>query len=535
MTVENRARAYALLCSAGMIGLGYAPAALAQFEFNTIAVTGEQAPGSPDGQLFTGFSVLALNNQGQAAFRAVTNFNSENGFWAGSATGENVFRLVGSGDALPGAPNATFDGSSNHLFNLSDTGHLTHRLLLEGDGIDDANDSGIWSMNVGDGTLTLIGRAGDPAPGTGTQYDQMAARTRVNDAGQVLYTADLIGVSNSGFENDGLWTAPASGGTPALIARQADPAPGFGGDAAFSALRTSWQNFAGQIAFEATVAGTGFDPADDQGIWLNANGSGHELVVRTGDAAAGVGGDAIFESLRLQHLDDTGRVWFRAEMTGTDIAATNDVGFWMSAAPTDNPTLILREGDPAPGLGPDVTFGPNAFNFAAFNPSGQFVVLAQLSGPTVTAANDTSLWLGSELGMQLIGREGDEFGEGLRPGLGGPQINSLGQIAIILEDNTDTQTLWATLPDGTLVEVLSTGDLVAVGDEMKTVAFLEMSLATRGSFASMTDTGLLGFRASFTDGSSALMTTTIPEPSSAAVLLLATAGVLGCRRRRRAV
>lgn len=520
-----------LIAFACTVGLALASSVQAQGEFDTIAVTGEQAPGLSSGNNFDRLNLMTLNNQNQAIFRASTSMGDQ-GLWASSASGEDVFRVVSTGEPMPGTANGTFVDSTSQPLRLSNSGDMAHLLGIEGAGVNDDNDTGIWNVNAGDGSLTLIAREGSAAPGTNGQYEALDRAPVVNDAGQVTYTANVttLGQNPPVGGHEGIWTGSASGGTPQLVVKRTDAAPGIGGDATFDAFNRGIRNQAGQIGFQGQLTGTGLDPEDDQGIWVAPAGGGDkELVVRTGEDAAGVTGDAIYDSIGMRQFNEAGGVGFAADLTGTDITGDNDQGVWLGATPSDAPQLLWREGDPAPGLEADTLI--SAVGNQEWSPSGHVTLKTSLKGPSVTNANDQAIWLGSENGLELIGREGDEFGEGFRVGRF-MLINRNGQIAFVGSDSTDTETLWATLTDGTLVDLVSTGEMIEVRDDMKTVDDLNLSFATRGGFESLSDDGRLGFEVSFEDGTQALLTTTIPEPGTA--LGLGLFSLVALRRRRRA-
>ena len=90
-----------------------ASAICAPYQINTITLSGNQAPGTPNGQVFSSFHMPTINDKGQTAFTA----------------------------------------------------------FLRGAGANAANNSGIWSQ--GGGNLALVARKGSFAPGTsaGTMLD----------------------------------------------------------------------------------------------------------------------------------------------------------------------------------------------------------------------------------------------------------------------------------------------------------------------------------------------------------------------------
>src|SRR5437867_3583270 len=88
-------------------------------------------------------------------------------------------------------------------------------------------------------------------------------------------------------------------------------------------------------------------------------------------------------------LNDAGQVAFRASLTGTGVGSTNDTGIFRGSA--GNLSLLVREGQLAPDganrFGSLVTFA----DVPALNNAGQVAFAATLTGPGVGTTNDTPL------------------------------------------------------------------------------------------------------------------------------------------------
>jgi hypothetical protein len=216
----------------------------------------------------------------------------------------------------------------------------------------------------GVGSMQLVARTGQPAAGApaGGNYGQAVGliTPSINDSGQLAFgmswTTGLAGVDST---NDTvLYAGPI--GSPQLIAREGDPAPG-------------------------TAPGTNYSTP-----------------------AAGFG--------KILALNDSGGIYFEADVTGPSVTSANNTAYF--AGPWAAPKLIAREGDAAPGIPAGVTFvsrlnggidGSGAI-FASFNDAGQVAMLMQLAGPGVTAANDVALYLFDPVaGPVKIVREGEPF------------------------------------------------------------------------------------------------------------------------------
>ena len=116
---------------------------------------------------FTG-GQFALNNAGQTAFAGLlvgggVDASNDQGVWSESSG--NLALVAREGSHAPGTPsgvNFGGEGFSNPV--LNDVGQTAFQARLAGSGVDVTNGFGIWSE--GTGSLALVARGGDHAPGT---------------------------------------------------------------------------------------------------------------------------------------------------------------------------------------------------------------------------------------------------------------------------------------------------------------------------------------------------------------------------------
>ncbi|HEY3391443.1 MAG TPA: choice-of-anchor tandem repeat NxxGxxAF-containing protein, partial [Lacipirellulaceae bacterium] len=94
---------------------------------------------------------------------------------------------------------------------------------LTGSGLDDTNNTGIWAESSG--SLKLVARAGDRAPGTpdGVQFGRMTGITvpTLNAAGQVAFVGTLAGSGVDTSNDLGIWATDVNGSLW-LIAREGE-------------------------------------------------------------------------------------------------------------------------------------------------------------------------------------------------------------------------------------------------------------------------------------------------------------------------
>ena len=148
--------------------------------------------------------------------------------------------LVREGSPAPGTAGATFGNpdplppqpQDDNWFpgcpatSLTRSGKYTLASYLEGgDVIYGVNDNALYVGTVGGG-LTMIARAGDPAPGTDAVFQGFSPwYSLINDAGDVAFQATLTGGSSDPTNNSGIWTWKS--GTLSLVVRSGAPVPGF--------------------------------------------------------------------------------------------------------------------------------------------------------------------------------------------------------------------------------------------------------------------------------------------------------------------
>jgi hypothetical protein len=241
-------------------------------------------------------------------------------------------------------------------------------------------------------------------------------------------------------------------------------------------------NNAGQIAFRASLTGSGVDRTNDRGIWSEGSGT-LALVARTGSQAPDTPSGTNFHYLGRVTLNNAGQTAFLAQLTGSGVDTTNDEGLWSEGSGTLR--LIAREGVQAPGTPDGVNYGKIGIPRAKLNDAGQVAFSAWLTGTGVDETNDAAIWATDRTGdLQLIVREGE------------------------------------------LLEIAP--------DDFRTVRgafFLSDNL--NGNSAGFNNLGQLAFEATFTDGTSGIFVSNrvaIPEPSTLLLAALSVAGLLLWRR-----
>ncbi|MEM6331435.1 MAG: choice-of-anchor tandem repeat NxxGxxAF-containing protein, partial [Planctomycetota bacterium] len=319
-----------------------------------IAGEGNPAPGTPTGVNYSGVNPPVMNGSGQAAFFAFlagagVDSTNNRGIFSDAAGSPGIPGLVvRAGEAAPGAaPGVNYIGFDSPV--LNGAGQTAFRAFLTGPGVDNSNNTGIFSEATGSlGAPGLIAREGDAAPDTpaGVNFNGFAPPA-INAAGQTVFRAFLTGAGVDSTNDSAIFSeAAGSTGTPGLVAREGDAVPGTAPGINFSSFSDPVINGSGQTAFLAGLIGSSVTSLNNSGIFSEAAGSpgAPGLVARAGDAAPSVPPGVNFRNFGSPTLNDAGQVAFFATVTGPGVDFTTDRGVW-ATTPNGLLTLIIREGD----------------------------------------------------------------------------------------------------------------------------------------------------------------------------------------------
>jgi len=324
---------------------------------------------------------------------------------------------------------------------LDDAGQTAFRGFVAGPGVDSSNNEGIWSEGGGSG-LTLVARAGNPAPGTaaGVNFSGFFSEPVLNGAGQTAFRGFLNGPGVDSSNYEGIWSKGGGSGL-ALVARAGYPAPGTTAGVNFGSpgfgvftFNPPVLNSAGQAAFYGTLIGSGVTSANDTGIWSEGSGSGVALVARRGDQAPGMATGVYMDRFYQLVLNGAGRAAFKSELTGPALDVSKNEGIW-SEGGGSGLTLVALRGSQAPGTAAGVNF--SQLSFLTLNGLGQIAFYGHLDGLGVRSTNNTGIWSeGGGSGLALVARKGDPA-PGTPAGVNfkgfnvGVMLNSAGKTAFI--------------------------------------------------------------------------------------------------------
>jgi len=480
-------------------------------DVETVALSGDQAPGADPGVVFSGFGVPALNAKGQTAFRGIltgTGVDSTNDLGFYSEGSGALAQVAREGDQAPDTGDGVvFRDLGNSVGKplLNAVGQTAFRGFLS----EDFSYLGIYSE--GSGTLAQVARMKvDQAPGAGdgVVFSVFYGKgcPALNAAGQTAFLSSLAGTGVEPTNDHGIYSQGS--GTLIQMARTGDQAPGAGDGVVFRALGSPVLNAAGQTAFEGSLTGAGVDFTNDNAIYSEASGTLAQLA-REGDQAPDAGDGVVFSDFFGElALNDRGQAAFLSSLAGTGVDSTNDRGIYSEGSGAL--AQVVREGDQAPGAGAGVVF--HRLGFPVLNIKGRIAFRGFLTGTGVDFANDSVIYREDNGALTQVAREGDQApGAGVGvvfSVLGRPVLNAVGQTAFIGSltgtgvDFTNNNGIYATDVDGQLIEIIRAGDPFDVNDDPLLEDFRTVETI---SFASnFNDPGQIGFRARFTDGSSGI-------------------------------
>lgn len=334
------------------------------------------------------------------------------------ARGQGYFSMVvaktgdvapGTGGLLFGVPPTATDPAGFGVAVINSDGASAFLARVTGPGVTgNVNDIGSF-YRTNSGTLSLLARLGDEAPGTGGAVfaaDSGSGNglgfTSIGAGGGVGFRGFLAGSGVTTANDIALFSGPP--GQVQLLAREGSEAGGTGG-ATFTSFSDVQIRADNSIFFQSGLAGAGVTTANNSALFAGTPGTGNvSVLVRKGDVAAGTGGARFADVSGFFVTNPTGTFVFRGALVqGGSVTTANDTGVFGGTAGNLNP--VLREGDVAPGIGTAVM----GFNAPAVLADGRFVLNATAAvGGTVTDANNAGLYVGTAGNLNLVAREGDQ-------------------------------------------------------------------------------------------------------------------------------
>jgi hypothetical protein len=435
-------------------------------------------------------------------------------------------------------------------------GYVAFRGQLEAGlaGVTPGNSFGIWRADP-EGQLALRARQAFSAPGVDGGLFAWFGDPVVNESGDVAFLARLAtGLGGvTGANSRGVWCD--IDGTLTLVARRGDAAPGLAEGVTFVNFRQLVLPDDAGPALLATVKGPGISGANNLGLWSADETGVLELVVRKGDSVT-VGAESLklksfdlFESTPLsagqaRHVAEGRAFVFLARFAGGMEAVVQAqpglepvvlVAKGDAAAPAVDPGVLADLGSPcvsddavnfgvlgklAPGVG-DVTAASGTAVFSVGNmlsleartnfaaPDTDGAVFNFLSDPVVNggnqlalfgklapgvgdavSANRAGLWADTGAGLGLVARQSDDapgikaavrfkaFKQFVLPDSGG--VNFTAKVGGQGIHGGNNFGLWASDGVGALELLLRTGDDVTIDGVEHAVKSLQVFNSATG-------------------------------------------------------
>jgi subtilisin-like proprotein convertase family protein len=471
--------------------------------------------GPPAGATVTGFGVPAIDQSGNVAFTAT--WTSPAGVGSGIFVGSELRLAIG--ETLPTAPGATIQSVSEPVI---DSGDFASIVKLAG--VPKSSASAVIS-DAGSGQPEVVARAGETAPGTGGA--QFRRFDSVEVAGRnVAVFAQLVqgtGTPITTKANDsGIWIKPAAGPLQ-LALREGQLINGsavrslvsFRGGNRSPGQGRGWLDPAGATVL-ARVSFT-----DKSQALVSADAAGNvSIISETG--TGGIGGPllsgASFKSYGFPASNSADAAFLGTLTTGAGGVTKSNARAVFESAGGAEFGIVARAGTSAGTTG--------AFFKSFLDPvlasDGSLSFIAKLSGGGVRGAAATSMWYRAPGGaLTLVAQGGAE-----PPGVEGARWQDFASLAIISGHGplfTATMVpgkggvtpkaaegVWGYDSTRVLRLLFRTGTEVVPGKRLKKMALLNAVPGSTGVTRSFNDAGMLMWRATFEDNSSALMLTEIP-------------------------
>jgi hypothetical protein len=357
-------------------------------DVHMVVRAGDQAPGCPAGTLLRNNS--ASGSSGLTSMPRISPFgeilffqsalydpiNSANTpttadsalFWG---TAVSLMLLSREGDQVPYLADLPTYGVQTFFYQndvINSSGQVVFMTtLVVGSGtpaVTSANDTvmftgvpGNLSVVSREGSVLLTGEVVIPVSGS-----TISSIVQINEGGMVLHDQRFSTAvpSTATTANDSalaIWV----GGNDIIVAREGQQAPGLPAGVLFATPSLNWTPAVGPGAFTrsgnmlllAGLDGGGTSTSNDSALFFGGL-NGWQPVLRKGDLCPGLANGEQFGAVGNASMmcDDAGHVTFIATLTGASVTAANDTSIWVGTP--GNLTMLAREGDLAPGLVPSV-------------------------------------------------------------------------------------------------------------------------------------------------------------------------------------
>ncbi|MBU6414419.1 MAG: hypothetical protein KGS45_13225 [Planctomycetes bacterium] len=350
--------------SANDYGIWFGPAGGLQLQ----AREGNVAPDC-GGAVFNVLGSPILCN-GRIAFTATltgagVNSSNNQGLFAGEPG--NIRLVMRKGTQAPGLPVGCLYNQIND-FAVGIGGSMAFRSTLTGTGVTTTNDTAVSLVIAGIPTIGV--REATPLPSIAVNAavgDLATGNLTFNALGEVECVSTVTGAGAG--TTQGLWRISTAG--VQIMGRSRLAAPGTPtGQTWLDFFSTTSMSATGRSAFSATLQGTGVNTGNNVGLWVGSPGA-VTLAVRGGDFAPGT--ILSFQAFTTTpHINSAGEIAFSATLWGSGATSTNNCGVWASQA--GQVRLLGQAGEQVPGFAPGVVFSAEPATRVVMNDSSDVVM-----------------------------------------------------------------------------------------------------------------------------------------------------------------
>lgn len=383
-------------------------------QLHSFLVSGFQAPGASAGVAFSYFDTAYINSSGEVSFSGTLS-NNRKGIWS---TGSGSFASIAiQNNPAPVNPARNF--TTVLLGGIGDDGSTGFTGFLTGS-------TGSISVFAGlSGAIQSVARIHTTAPSLPSGWTFSSVCSPSGSSGVVsspgissngsaaFYASAVDGANNE--SRFGIWSNRSGVVNPIIMTD--DTAPDYPVGAIISGIGHPQFSFVPKVNGLGNVAFTasvaGPGIASNEQAVFVENQGAMQAVARKSIVPIGVDPTTTFLGFEDPSLNNAGRVAFVASLTGPGVTAANNSGIWS----TSNGVLhkVAREGDAAPGATPGAVFSSFGSR-TEISGDHRVLVHGSLSGPGIDATRDSGLWMERSGILEMVFQEGMQVPD-LAPGV----------------------------------------------------------------------------------------------------------------------
>lgn len=517
-----------------------------------IASTGEQVPGTPAGCTFDSsafspsFQLGGIDDAGNVYFSSrligtgTTPTNRRACFFGSNRS--NLTLVIRSEMPVPSlfggeTLNTVTEPGVGSTVRVSATGRMLWLGTFSGGTSTTANDTAVFTGT--NGNFSMAAREGSPQPGTvGATFPDLSALTQagtqLDSAGRIAFSCATVG-GDTTTANNAAWFGGQPGALE-LIMRKGFTNPA-GNEVRTLGTRLAF-NASGAALHEATYStlSSAQVPAtstNDNVLFVYVpgltpgTGTNTELL-REGDLAPGTASARLAQSFVFgaSCWNNDGKAFVSCTLAlGIGGTTTSNNNILYLAQIGSAPAVVMRKGDPAPGL-PGVTFSDVPFTAMACSDHDQVAFMTHLQGGGSPVSNSTSIWYGTPRSLTLAVRENDPAPgtvgaviDGLA-GIGDISMSNSGQFLFDAEvrggdsNSSNDRILYSWDPASGLSPIVREGDVIELAPGVfKTVVGWDRPLTASGDARELAfnHAGKLALRVYLQSGEHAIMSVYAPR------------------------